>query len=85
MDDILATTKKAELDAALATVGRDVGILFGVGLFEAFRVRNWITVEYSSAVGSTLFGDKVPAYDRSHFVFPTWNIPDFEFRIGKNA
>jgi hypothetical protein len=85
MDDILATAKKVELDAALATVGRDVGILFGVGLFEAFRVRNWITVEYFTAVGTTHFGDKVPAYERTHFAFPTWNIPDLEFRVGKNA
>ena len=86
MDDLMATTKKEELDRALDAAAPNVGIAFGIELYDAFRVRGWFTLErFSGLSGLTSFGQVVPAYRRTHYVFPSWGIADTEFAVGKSA
>ena len=85
MDDITANAKKADLDAALGGASPNVGIAFGVGLFAEFWHRKWFTLEDFAALGGTLFLSKLPAYNKTHFVFQTWGLSDSDFQVGRNA
>ena len=62
-----------------------MGIAFGVDLFNEFRKRGWLTLGTFGALGTGLFAGQVPTYNRKHFAYQTWGIPDLEFRVGKNA
>jgi hypothetical protein len=75
--------KKDELDRALDGASPNVGIAFSVGLFAEFWHRGWLTLEEFGVLGGTLFHSKLPAYNKTHFVFQTWGLPDFEFLVGK--
>src|SRR5574338_956212 len=85
VDDVTANAKKAELDRALTNPGSNVGIAFGLALFNEFHRRGWFSLEMFGALGTTLFEMELPAYGRTHHVFQTWGVPDLEFRIGKDA
>lgn len=74
--------KKAELDKLLENAPANVGIAFGTELFNEFRNRGWFTLETFGALGTTLFAELVPAYKKTHFVFPSWGIQEAEFKIG---
>lgn len=74
---------KVELDTQLKSAHPNVGIAFGVELFGEFRKRGWFTLETFGVLGTTLFSEQVPAYSKTHFVFPSWAIQDLEFRVGK--
>lgn len=74
--------KKAELDKQLENAPANVGIAFGTQLFNEFRNRGWFTLETFGALGTTLFAEQVPAYKKTHFVFPSWGIQETEFKIG---
>jgi hypothetical protein len=75
--------KKQQLDERLKHVGPNVGIAFGIELFDEFKRRNWFTVETFGAVGSMLFAAPVPAYQKSHFVFPSWGVAPGDFEVGR--
>lgn len=77
-------TIKAQLDKQLDGAGANVGIAFGVELFEEFRTRGWFSLELFSALGTMLFAEQVPAYKKTHFVFPSWGIQSLEFRVGRS-
>jgi hypothetical protein len=85
MDKAVVDAKKAALDQALLGVGSNVGIAFGVILFEEFVRREWITLETFGVVGSSLWNTKLPAYDRTHYAFWNWGLPEHEFMVGKDA
>lgn len=75
-------TMKAELDKQLAGVSPNVGIAFGIELFEEFRRRGWFTLESFGVLGTSLFSEKLPAYKSTHFVFLSWDLKDLEFKVG---
>jgi hypothetical protein len=85
MDDNVAGAIKAELNKALTGVGPSIGILFGLELFAEFRKRKWLSVEKWGALGSTLFEARIPTYGQTHPVTATWDIPEAEFKVGKDA
>ena len=72
---------KFDLDAALTNLPANNAIMFGEELFQEFRNREWFTLELFGVVGTTLFGAKVPAYNKTHYVFISWDIPSMEFRV----
>jgi hypothetical protein len=74
--------KKDELDRQLTTLGRNDNILFGPSLFAAFQQRGWFTLE---KFGESPSEHKYPAYAGMHFVFPTTDVPDLEFRVRRWA
>ena len=74
---------KAELDAALAIAAPDVAIAFGAALFAEFRRHGWLRLETLIVLGPDLRATKAPAYLRTHFAFPTWDLQDGEFKVGK--
>jgi len=76
-------TIKAELDKQLKDAPLNVGIVFGTELFNEFRKRNWFTLEEFGVLGTTLFAMRLPAYEKTHFVFSSWDIPDLKFKVGK--
>lgn len=76
--------KKTELDKQLESASPNVGIVFGTELFNEFRKRGWFTLEVFGALGTTLFAEQVPAYKKTHFVFPSWGIKDLEFKVCKS-
>jgi hypothetical protein len=73
---------KEGLDAALANEGPNVGIAFGTSLFDEFRQRGWLKMEEFGMLGTSVFAEKVPAYNRTHFAFPNWDLPEFAFKVG---
>jgi hypothetical protein len=85
LDDAALNQVKADLDSALANASPKAVILFGAELFRAFHERGWLTVETFGAEGTTLFAERVPAYNRTHLVIYTWDVPNYEFRVGKDA
>ncbi len=85
MDDQLVEEIKAQLDADLAKAGGDVGIAFGLGLFAAFKERNWFTLEKWSILGTTLFAEDLPTYNNSHPAIVTWDIDDSAYRVSRTA
>ena len=84
MDDAAAQAIKSDLDRALTEVGPNVGIAFGTELFAEFRKRGWLTLETFGVLGTTFLATKLPAYSRTHHAFATWDVPDLEFRVGKD-
>lgn len=76
--------QKAELDKQLNNAPDNVGIAFSTALFDEFKKREWFTLETFGVLGSTLFSEQLPAYNKTHFVFPSWGINDLEFKIGKS-
>jgi hypothetical protein len=76
--------KRRELDNQLKSAGINVGIAFGIQLFEDFRSRGWFTIEDFSPWGTGIFPVKVPAYQKTHFVFPTWDLPVDGFVVGRD-
>jgi hypothetical protein len=84
VNDETAEGIRNELDAALASAPDTVGIAFGIELFDEFRRRDWFTLETFGALGTSLFAEQLPAYRHTHFVFPTWGVPNREFRVGQN-
>jgi hypothetical protein len=38
--------------------------------------------EQLSVLGTTIFKSGLPAYDRTHFAFMSWDVPDSDFRVG---
>ena len=83
MDDAAAQDKRNQLDAELAKSPDDVGIAFGTELFNAFVKRGWLTMEDFSAYNTRLFPQRVTAYDRVHFVFPSLDIGETAFEISQ--
>lgn len=77
--------KKEELDEELKSASPNVGIAFSTELFNEFHNREWITLETFGALGTTLFSIKVPAYQKTHFAFPSWDIEDLDFKVGKSV
>jgi len=85
MDDSSAEAIKINLDRQLAAVGDQVGIAFGTKIFDDFRRRGWITLETFGILGTTLFATKLPAHQKTHYVFATWDIPEYDFKVGSDA
>lgn len=85
MDNEKALEAKSSLDEALKHVDANLGIVFGVRLFDEFRERGWLTLETFSWLGTQFFAETVPAYDRTHFASPNWDVPEWEFRVGKSS
>ena len=76
---------KAALDKQLESASPNVGITFGVELFNEFRARGWLTLETFGVAGSMFCAHQVPAYNKTHFVFQTWGIQDREFKVGSST
>jgi hypothetical protein len=82
MEDTTAEAVKGQLDRALSAVGRNVGIAFGVDLFDAFKSRGWIELKrFSGILGTSFGGTKLPAYG-THYAFRTWDLRENEFKVG---
>lgn len=75
---------KVELDKQLVDASPNVGIAFGCELFNEFRDRGWFSLEFFGVLGTMSFAVRVPAYNKTHFVFPSWDIQDLEFKVGKS-
>ncbi|QTD45553.1 hypothetical protein [Ottowia testudinis] len=75
---------KADLDRHLSTVDANVGIAFGEELFAEFKRRDWFTLETFGLLGTSLFSIQVPAYEKTRFVFPSWDIGALEFKVGQS-
>ena len=84
MNDQQILSIKSELDDELKSADPKVGIAFGMELFNAFQQKGWFTLEDFGWLGTPLFSECLPAYGRSHYAFPNWDLPDFEFRVGKS-
>jgi hypothetical protein len=84
MDDQTASAIKAQLDEELRKVGPNVGIAFGFELLGAFKDRGWITLKVFGALGTNFGATKLPSYE-SHYAFPTWDLPENEFKVGTDA
>jgi hypothetical protein len=84
MDDQTAKATKARLDEDLTQVGPNVGIAFGFGLLGAFKDRGWITMKTFGVLGTSFGATKLPCYG-SHYAFPTWDLPENEFKVGGDA
>jgi hypothetical protein len=84
MTDEEADAAKAALDAKLTKADPNVGIAFGVSLFDAFLDRKWFELGEFSVLGSGFLPARAPVYKR-HYAFKTFDIPDTEFRIGRHA
>lgn len=76
--------KKAELDEELKSASPNVGIAFGTELFNEFLNRGWLTLETFGALGTTLFSDKVHAYQKTHVAFSSLDIEDLDFKVGRS-
>jgi hypothetical protein len=76
--------KKTELNKELESAASNVGIKFGPELFKEFVRRGWFTLETFGVLGTLLFAEKVPAYQKTHIVFQSWDIQDHEFKVGKS-
>lgn len=85
MNDAQADKIKGELDAVLAGVSQNVGIAFGEALFEEFRKRGWLTLETFGVLGTTLFASRLPAYDKTHYAFMSWDVDEEKFTVGKET
>ena len=85
MDDATANDIKASLDSALLPFGPNIGIGFGLDLFNEFRKRSWFTLEVSGPLKATIYAGKVPMYGHTHFAFASWGIPEMEYEIGKDV
>lgn len=75
---------KAELDNELMNASDNVGIAFGTELFKEFKKREWFTLETFGVLGTTLFSEQLPTYNKTHFVFQSWGINDLEYKIGQS-
>ena len=84
MTDEETNAIKAALDAKLAKAGPNVGIAFGVRLFDAFLDRKWFGLGEFSVLGTGILPARSPVY-KKHYAFKTFDIPDTEFRIGRHA
>jgi hypothetical protein len=84
MDDQTANAIKVQLDNELAKVGPNVGIAFGFDLLNAFKDRGWITLKAFGVLGTSFGATKLPSYG-SHYTFPTWDLPENEFKVGTDA
>jgi hypothetical protein len=82
MDEAEAVRIKNQLDAELLRAGPNVGIAFGIELFEEFDERRWLTLETFGAFA--LFPARMPAYARTHCALRTWDLANREFRVGRN-
>lgn len=85
MDEAKVQMAKGELDSALAAASSNIGIAFGETLFKEFRTRGWLTLEIFGALGTTLFESRLPAYDKTHYAFMSWDVADEKFAVGKDA
>jgi hypothetical protein len=85
MDDVAAHVKKAAIDQALINVSSEVGVAFGIKLFDEFRRRGWFELKELTVSGSTLFRAKIPVYQGAHCVFPTWDLPEYDFEVGRKV
>ena len=85
MDNMAAQAKKAALDRKLVNVSGDVAVAFGIALFDEFRRRGWLELKEFSAFGSSLFAAKLPVYQGRHYVFPTWDLPEHDFEVGRRV
>ena len=76
---------KKDLDMQLTPANPYVGIAFGEKLFLEFKTRGWLSLETFGALGTTLFAIQVPAYNKTHFAFVSWDIDDLAFRVGQQT
>ena len=82
MTDIKLLKIKEELDVALAKEGANVGIAFGTSLFYEFHQHGWLKMEDFGVLGTSFFSGKLPAYNRTHFAFSDFDLPEFAFKVG---
>jgi hypothetical protein len=82
MDEADVVRIKNQLDAELQSAGPNVGIAFGIELFEEFDKRHWLTLETFET--SAFFPARMPAYARTHCALRTWDLANREFRVGKD-
>ena len=74
---------KEQLEKELVSVDANTGIAFGEELFLEFKKRGWLTLETFGVLGTSLFSVQVPAYNKTHFAFPSWSIGGLEFKVGR--
>ena len=84
MDDAIANDIKSQIDQELLKVGPEVGIAFGLDLFDAFKDRKWIGLNTFSVLGTGFAATKLPCYG-SHYAFPTWGLPEKGYKVGSDA
>lgn len=84
MDDAIANAIKERLDKDLAKAGPNVGIAFGLDLFNAFRDRQWIDLKTFGVLGTNFGSTKLPAYG-AHFALDTWDLGEHEYKVGTDA
>jgi hypothetical protein len=86
MNTLDITKAKADIDAILAQhQGSKASIAFGFDLYQEFAKRGWFTMETFTVGGTDAFPFEVPAYERSHFAYAAWGLPEEEFRVGPDV
>ena len=82
MDSSVVKDQKTALDSALEGLRADVGVAFGLAPFAEFAESGGPTMEDLGVHGAGLSKGKLPAYARTHFVFPSLDAPETDFQIG---
>lgn len=73
---------KSNLDQQLTTAPSNVGIMFGTELYDEFLRQGLFELKKFELLG---FSEELPTYKNSHFVFPSWAIADWDFKLGKSS
>ena len=76
---------KEDPEMRLTLANPNLGIAFGDKLFLEFKTRGWLRLETFGALGTTLFAIQIPAFDKTHFAFISWNNDDLAFTVGQQT
>jgi hypothetical protein len=73
---------KIDLDKDLTGKADTVGIAFGEEIFKAFVTKGYIKKEKFGALGTALWTEFLPAYDKTHYAFFDWDVGAKKFDVG---
>ncbi|WP_293373615.1 hypothetical protein [Phenylobacterium sp. SCN 70-31] len=87
----MAAMEDTEIDGLLVrvkmaarTASKDVGLAMGADLYRAASKRGMITLEDFSVLGSGFLAQKLPAFERQHFVFVHPELGEWDYRFGES-
>jgi len=85
MDDAHVDGLLVRVKIAGANAPREVGLAMGAELYQAAAKRGMITLEDFSVFGTGFLSQRLPAFERQHFVFQHPELGDWEYRFGEPA
>lgn len=83
MDEQALEAIRQQLDADLKNVDDRIGIAFGIELYIAFGKKRWLTWEKFGVSGTGAFPLDVIAYRKTHNAVANWEVPEWEYKIGR--